>query len=105
MADAYLVAFEDVIHVDAAKVSDERPTSAKQKIKDWFDEASWYAPSMLVIDNIDRMVAAEVEVCSIFDRLKYRADEPSGSTLTRSRPYIWHIPSWAWRARLYQLIL
>lgn len=36
----------------------------KNKIKDWFDEACWHAPSLVVLDNLDRMIGAEVEVRS-----------------------------------------
>lgn len=34
----------------------------KGKMKDWFDEACWHAPTLLVLDNLDRMLGAEVEV-------------------------------------------
>lgn len=32
-------------------------------MKDWFDEACWFAPSVLILDNLDRILGAEVEVC------------------------------------------
>jgi len=31
-------------------------------MKDWFDEACWHAPTVMVLDNLDRMLGAEVEV-------------------------------------------
>lgn len=29
---------------------------------EWFEEASWHAPSLLVLDNLDKMIVAEQEV-------------------------------------------
>lgn len=57
----------DTIYVDCAKYSDERLPTLKGKMKDWFDEACWHAPSLLVLDNVDRMLGAEVEVSSASD--------------------------------------
>lgn len=37
----------------------------KGKIKEWFDDACWHAPTLLVLDNLDRMLGAEVEVSSL----------------------------------------
>ncbi|GAA5897416.1 hypothetical protein JCM6882_001881 [Rhodosporidiobolus microsporus] len=54
------------IYIDCAKHADERLPTLKGRIKDWFDEACWHAPSLLVLDNLDRMLAAEVEHADSF---------------------------------------
>ncbi|GAA5856306.1 hypothetical protein JCM8547_000862 [Rhodosporidiobolus lusitaniae] len=54
------------IYVDCAKHADERLPVLKGRFKDWFDEACWHAPSVLVLDNLDRMLAAEVEHADSF---------------------------------------
>lgn len=48
--------------MDCAKHADERMPALKGRLRDWFDEACWHAPTVLVLDNLDRMIAAEVEV-------------------------------------------
>jgi len=43
-------------------VADEPWPKLKEMLKEWVDEAWWHAPSVLVLDNLDKMVAAEQEV-------------------------------------------
>ncbi|KAM0793415.1 hypothetical protein ACM66B_000866 [Microbotryomycetes sp. NB124-2] len=57
------------IYVDCSKFSDERHGTLKGKMKDWFDEACWHAPSLLILDNIDRMLSAELEHADSFPAL------------------------------------
>lgn len=52
----------DTVYVDCAQHADARLPTLKGRIKDWLDEAGWHAPSVLVLDNLDRMIGAEVEV-------------------------------------------
>ncbi|KAL7340906.1 P-loop containing nucleoside triphosphate hydrolase protein [Rhodotorula toruloides] len=54
------------IYVDCSKHADERLPTLKGRMKDWFDEACWHAPAVLVLDNLDRMIAAEVEHADSF---------------------------------------
>ncbi|GAA5981337.1 hypothetical protein JCM10908_004073 [Rhodotorula pacifica] len=54
------------LYVDCAKHADERMPALKSRIRDWFDEACWHAPTVLVLDNLDRMIAAEVEHADSF---------------------------------------
>lgn len=56
--------FLGTIFIDCSKLTDERIPTLKGKMKDWFDEACWHAPTLLVLDNLDRMLGAEVEVSS-----------------------------------------
>lgn len=57
-----MISYPDTIYVDCSKLADERLVTLKGKIKDWFDEACWHAPSLLILDNLDRLIGAEVEV-------------------------------------------
>lgn len=52
----------DPLYIDCAKHADERMPALKGRMRDWFDEACWHAPTVLVLDNLDRMIPAEVEV-------------------------------------------
>lgn len=54
------------LYVDCAKHADERMPALKGRLRDWFDEACWHAPTVLVLDNLDRMIAAEVEHADSF---------------------------------------
>ncbi|GAA6006638.1 hypothetical protein JCM10207_005001 [Rhodosporidiobolus poonsookiae] len=57
------------IYIDCAKHADERLPALKGRMKDWFNEAAWHAPSLIVLDNLDRMLAAEVEHADSFPPL------------------------------------
>ncbi|GAA6031995.1 hypothetical protein JCM8097_003379 [Rhodosporidiobolus ruineniae] len=57
------------LYIDCAKHADERPGQLKARVKDWFDEACWHAPSVVVLDNLDRMLPAELEHADSFPSL------------------------------------
>ncbi|KDE09691.1 hypothetical protein MVLG_00095 [Microbotryum lychnidis-dioicae p1A1 Lamole] len=57
------------LYIDCSKYTDERQSTLKVKIKGWFDEACWHAPALLVLDNLDRMLGAEVEHADSFPAL------------------------------------
>ncbi|KAL8286225.1 hypothetical protein RQP46_004713 [Phenoliferia psychrophenolica] len=57
------------MYIDCSKHTDERLPTLKGKMKDWFDEACWHAPTLLVLDNLDRMLGAEVEHADSFPAL------------------------------------
>ncbi|GAA5838500.1 hypothetical protein JCM9279_003263 [Rhodotorula babjevae] len=54
------------IYVDCAQHADARLPALKTRFKDWLDEACWAAPSVLVLDNLDRLIGAEVEHADSF---------------------------------------
>lgn len=53
-----------VIHVDLAQLADEHTSSLRSKFKAWKAVAAWRQPSVLVLDNLDKVVSAEVEASS-----------------------------------------
>ncbi|GAA5923458.1 AAA family ATPase peroxin 1 [Sporobolomyces koalae] len=57
------------IYIDCSKHSEERPVNLKHRIKDWFDTACWHSPSLLLLDNLDRLIPAEVEHADSFNSL------------------------------------
>ncbi|TNY17359.1 P-loop containing nucleoside triphosphate hydrolase protein [Rhodotorula diobovata] len=54
------------IYVDCAQHADARLPALKGRFKDWLDEACWHAPSVLVLDNLDRLIGVEVEHADSF---------------------------------------
>ncbi|KAK4696983.1 peroxin-1, partial [Phenoliferia sp. Uapishka_3] len=57
------------MYIDCSKHTDERLPALKAKMKDWFDEAYWHAPTLLILDNLDRMLGAELEHVDSFPAL------------------------------------
>ncbi|KAI9322670.1 P-loop containing nucleoside triphosphate hydrolase protein, partial [Dichotomocladium elegans] len=47
--------------VNCAEIADERVPTFKDLLQQWFDEAAWHAPSLIFLNDIDRLVPAEVE--------------------------------------------
>ncbi|KAK9728067.1 Peroxisome biosynthesis protein pex1 [Basidiobolus ranarum] len=50
-----------LIVVDCSDLVKERPAVIKEKLQEWYNEASWYSPSLIFFDNLDRLVPAELE--------------------------------------------
>ncbi|KAF9510428.1 hypothetical protein BS47DRAFT_1347980 [Hydnum rufescens UP504] len=53
--------FSHHLYADLAKLADERVAAVKALFDRWLDIASWHKPSILVLDNLDRVVGPEVE--------------------------------------------
>ncbi|KAG1055850.1 hypothetical protein G6F43_002212 [Rhizopus delemar] len=49
------------MQVNCSEMSDERVPVLKDLFQKWLDEASWHSPSVLFLDNLDRLIPAEVE--------------------------------------------
>ncbi|QRV84134.1 AAA family ATPase [Ceratobasidium sp. AG-Ba] len=50
-----------IVYVDLAQMADEHTSSLRSKFKTWRSVAAWRRPSVLVLDNLDKVVSAEVE--------------------------------------------
>ncbi|KAJ1024779.1 hypothetical protein NDA16_002819 [Ustilago loliicola] len=46
---------------DCSPFSDERVPVLRARFSEWLNEAAWKAPSLLILDNIDRIIPAEME--------------------------------------------
>jgi len=53
----------DIHYVDASKLFEQPITVVKAEINYWFDKCAWHRPSMLILDNLDKLLGAELEVC------------------------------------------
>jgi peroxin-1 len=47
--------------VDCRKLSEERAVTVSEELQQQFDLAAWHAPSILCLDNLDRLIPAELE--------------------------------------------
>ncbi|CBQ68793.1 probable PEX1-peroxisomal assembly protein-peroxin [Sporisorium reilianum SRZ2] len=46
---------------DCSPYSEERVPVLRARFSEWLNEAAWKAPSLLILDNIDRIIPAEME--------------------------------------------
>ncbi|OZJ02749.1 hypothetical protein BZG36_03349 [Bifiguratus adelaidae] len=52
--------------ISGAEHADDRVPAFREKLLRWFDMATWHSPSILVFDNLDRIIPAEVEHADSF---------------------------------------
>jgi peroxin-1 len=52
----------DIHYIDSAKFSEQPILSVNAQFNFWFDKCAWHRPSILILDNLDRLLSAEVEV-------------------------------------------
>ena len=55
--------FVDCLVVKCTELTEERISSIRDKLQQWFDDAAWHAPSIILFDDLDRLIPAEIEVC------------------------------------------
>ncbi|KDR75275.1 hypothetical protein GALMADRAFT_226942 [Galerina marginata CBS 339.88] len=53
-------------YVDASKFSEHPISSVKAQLHFWFDTCAWHRPSVLILDNLDKLLSAEVEHADSF---------------------------------------
>ncbi|KAG8958543.1 Peroxisome biosynthesis protein pex1 [Tulasnella sp. 419] len=59
-------AYTYTVYIDLAKLGEERVGTLRGNFKTWLTVATWHRPSILILDNLDRAVAAEVEHADSF---------------------------------------
>jgi len=52
----------DTHYVDVSKLSEQPVSAVKAQFNFWFDTCAWRRPSVLILDNLDKLLSAEVEV-------------------------------------------
>jgi hypothetical protein len=52
----------DCRYIDCGKHVDDRLNVLKSNFTEWFDDAAWHSPSVLVLDDLDQLLPAEPEV-------------------------------------------
>ena len=67
------------MYVDLAKYTETPVSKIKALLRYWFDKAFWHRPTVLVLDNIDKLMGIEQEVCH--NDLIYRPHADTDSSL------------------------
>jgi len=49
-------------YIDVSSYADRPIPAVKTLFRHWFDKAAWHRPSILVFDNLDKLLSAELEV-------------------------------------------
>lgn len=52
----------DIHFVDASRYSEQPISTVKSLFRYWLHKAAWHRPSILILDNLDKLLGAEVEV-------------------------------------------
>jgi len=52
--------------IKCTELSEDRISSVREKLQTFFDDAAWHAPGILLFDDLDRLIPAEVETCGFF---------------------------------------
>ncbi|CAG8444884.1 8505_t:CDS:10 [Ambispora leptoticha] len=47
--------------IKCTDVAEDRVSTIREKLQQWFDDAAWHAPSIILFDDLDRLIPAEVE--------------------------------------------
>ena len=56
----------DTLYADVGKLADAPVSKVKALIKYWFEKAAWHWPTLIVLDNLDRLMGVELEVRHTF---------------------------------------
>ena len=52
----------DTLYVDLSRYTSSPIAKVRSHFKYWLEKASWHKPSVLVLDNIDKLMGIEQEV-------------------------------------------
>ena len=52
----------DTLYVDLSRYNGSPVAKVRTHMKYWMDKAAWHKPSVLVLDNIDKLMGTELEV-------------------------------------------
>lgn len=59
----YVLTFlTDVHYVDVSKILEQNIAAVTAQFNFWFDTCAWHRPSVLILDSLDKLLSAEVEV-------------------------------------------
>ncbi|KAF9482195.1 AAA-domain-containing protein [Pholiota conissans] len=53
-------------YVDTSKLAEQPIPAVKAQFNYWFDKCAWHRPSILMLDNLDKLLSAEVEHADSF---------------------------------------
>jgi hypothetical protein len=69
---------EDTLYVDLARYKAQSVSVLKSLFRYWFEAAAWHRPTILIFDNMEALLGAELEVrafsfcCCLFCYLRHR---------------------------------
>lgn len=52
----------DTYYIDLARHSEQPISTLKSLFRYWFEKATWHRPTILIMDNMEKLMGAEVEV-------------------------------------------
>ncbi|KAF8813732.1 AAA-domain-containing protein [Phlegmacium glaucopus] len=58
--------FAYIHYIDVSKFSEQSIPSIKAQFNYWFDKCAWHRPSILILDDLDKLLSAEVEHANSF---------------------------------------
>ncbi|CAE7230329.1 unnamed protein product [Rhizoctonia solani] len=61
LSDCLMNCIAGIVYIDLAQMADQHTSVLRDKFKIWRAVAAWRQPSVLVLDNLDKVVSAEVE--------------------------------------------
>lgn len=62
------------IYIDASKYVSERVSHMKELFQYWYKKAFWFRPCVLILDNLDKLLPAEVEVREFISMCSVKRD-------------------------------
>ncbi|KAL1660364.1 P-loop containing nucleoside triphosphate hydrolase protein [Schizophyllum commune] len=54
------------LYADASAISEKPISAIKAQFDYWFDKATWHRPTILILDDLDKLLGAELEHASLF---------------------------------------
>lgn len=67
-------------YVDASKLLEQNIAAVTAQFNFWFDTCTWHRPSVLILDNFDKLLSAEVEV-----QVNFQSTSPDALTKISAR--------------------
>lgn len=52
----------DTLYTDASSISEKPVSAVKAQFDYWIDKAMWHRPTILILDDLDKLLGAELEV-------------------------------------------
>ncbi|TRM69216.1 P-loop containing nucleoside triphosphate hydrolase protein [Schizophyllum amplum] len=54
------------LHIDASTIAEKPISAIKSQLDYWFDKAMWHKPAILILDDLDKLLSAELEHADSF---------------------------------------
>ncbi len=83
----HIIGCTDTLYMDFSKRGQDSVSQLKASFHHWYEKAAWYRPSLIVLDNLDKVLGPEEEASSLRSILKLTSAELStlnGSMRIRS---------------------